>query len=137
MNATVTDRGVGKTTLTVTDTAAAQARAVDTAALASALPPELASILTEVIRIVAAGGTVTLGSIPDELTTTNAADMLGISRPTLMKLIQSREIPAHKVGSHTRLNANDVLAYRERMREQQRAAFRELRAFEDDEGLDY
>ena len=137
MNATLTDRGVGKTTLTVTDTAAAQARAVETAALASAVPPELASILTEVIRIVAAGGTVTLGSIPDELTTTNAADMLDISRPTLMKLIQSGEIPAHKVGSHTRLKANDVLAYRERMREQQRAAFRELRAFEDDEDLDY
>ncbi len=137
MNATLTDRGVGKTTLTVTDTAAAQARAVDTAALASVVPQELASILTEVMRIVAAGGTVTLGSIPDELTTTNAADMLDISRPTLMKLIQSREIPAHKVGSHTRLRAGDVLAYRERMREQQRAAFRELRAFEDDEGLDY
>ncbi|PBC35923.1 DNA-binding protein [Rhodococcus sp. ACPA4] len=137
MNATLTDRGVGKTTLTVTDTAAAQARAVDTAALASAVPPELASILTEVMRIVAAGGTVTLGSIPDELTTTNAADMLDISRPVLMKLIRCGDIPAHKVGSRTRLRAGDVLAYRERMREQQRAAFRELRAFEDDESLDY
>lgn len=137
MNAPSTDRSVGKTTLTVTDTAAAQAGAVDTVALASAVPPELASILTEVIRIIAAGGTVTLGSIPDELTTTNAADMLDISRPTLMRLIQSKEIPAHKVGSRTRLKTDDVTAYRERMRKQQRAAFRELRAFEDDEGLNY
>jgi excisionase family DNA binding protein len=137
MSATLTDRGVGKTTLTVTDTSAAQAGAVDTAALAAVVPPELASLLTEVIRIVAAGGTVTLGSIPSELTTTNAADMLDISRPTLMKLIHSGEIPAHKVGSHTRLKTDDVLTYRERMREQQRAAFRKLRAFEDAEGLDY
>ncbi|WP_260684545.1 hypothetical protein [Rhodococcus sp. KBS0724] len=70
-------------------------RAVDAAALASAVPPELASILTEVIGIVAAGGAVTLGSILDGLTTTNAAGMLDISRPTLMKHIQSRETPAH------------------------------------------
>ncbi|NMM91294.1 DNA-binding protein [Rhodococcus sp. SRB_17] len=137
MNAILTDRGVGKTTLTVSDTAAAQAGAVDTAALASAVPPELASILTEVVRIVAAGGTVTLGSIPNELTTTNAADMLDMSRPTLMKLIHSGEIAAHKVGSHTRIKADDVLTYRERMREQQRAAIRKLREFEDAEGLDY
>jgi hypothetical protein len=54
-----------------------------------------------------------------------------------MKLIHSGEIPAHKVGSHTRLKTDDVLTYRERMREQQRAAFRKLRAFEDAEGLDY
>ncbi|WP_394855683.1 helix-turn-helix domain-containing protein [Rhodococcus globerulus] len=49
--------------------------------------------------------------------------MRDISRPTLMKLIHSGDIPAHTVGSHTSLEANDVLAYRERMREQQRAAF--------------
>ncbi|WP_260684570.1 helix-turn-helix domain-containing protein [Rhodococcus sp. KBS0724] len=95
----------------MTDTAAAQAEAVDTAALTSAVPPELANILTEAIRIIAAGGTVTLGSIPDELTTTNAADMLDISRPTLRKLIQSRQIPAHKVGSHTRLKTDEGLDY--------------------------
>ncbi|MDV6271787.1 hypothetical protein R3Q16_34960 [Rhodococcus globerulus] len=69
MNATLADRGTGKTTSTVTDTAAAQAGAVDTAAQWSAVAAELASILTELIRIVSAGGTVTLDSIPDELTT--------------------------------------------------------------------
>ena len=78
-----------------------------------------------------------MGSIPSELTTTTAAGMLGISRPTLMKLVHAGEIPAHKVGSHTRINADDVLAYREQIRNRQRAAFDELRAFEDAQGLDY
>lgn len=139
MRALPTDRDAGETTVTVTvtDTAAAQAGAVDTAALASAAGPELASILTEVLRIIAAGKAVTLGPIPSELTTTTAAGLLDMSRPTLMKLIRSGEIPAHKVGSHTRLTADHVLTYRERMREQQRTALRELREFEDTENLDY
>ncbi|MDJ0105140.1 helix-turn-helix domain-containing protein [Rhodococcus erythropolis] len=137
MNSTMSDRGAGRTTLTVTDAAISQAATFDAEALRSAVPQELASILTEVVRIVAAGGTVTLGSIPSELTTTTAASMLGISRPTLMKLVHAEEIPAHKVGSHTRINADDVLAYREQIRNRQRAAFDELRAFEDAQGLDY
>jgi excisionase family DNA binding protein len=133
----VTDRGVGKTTMTVTSDQVSQASAVDLAALRAAVPAELAGVLTEVVRIVATGGTVTIGSMPEELTTTSAADLLGISRPTLMKLIREGQMMAHKVGTHTRLNTSDVLAYRDRLREQQRAALWELRDFEESEGLDY
>ncbi|AUH67367.1 MULTISPECIES: helix-turn-helix domain-containing protein [Gordonia] len=133
----VIDRGVGKTTVTVTSDQVSQASAVDLAALRAAVPAELAGVLIEVLRIVAAGGTVTVGSMPDELTTTAAADLLGMSRPTLMKLIRDEQIVAHKVGTHTRLNTSDVLAYRDRLREQQRAALWELREFEQAEDLDY
>lgn len=87
--------------------------------------------------MVAAGGTVTIGSVPNEVTTTTAADMLDISRPTLMKLIRAGEIPAPKIGTHTRLKSSDVIGYRERKRGAQQAAFDDLRAFEDAEGLTY
>lgn len=133
----VIDRGVGKTTLTVTSDQVSQAGAFNPADLLSVVPAELAAILTEVVQIVAAGGTVTIGSMPDELTTTSAADLLGISRPTLMKLIREGQLPGHKVGTHTRLHTADVLAYRDRLREQQRAALQDLRDFEEAEGLDY
>lgn len=136
MNAVI-DSGVGKTTLTVTSDQMSQAGAFDPTALRSVVPPELAGVLAEVVRIVAAGGTVTIGSMPDELTTTSAADLLGISRPTLMKLVREGQIVAHKVGTHTRLNTADVLAYRDRLRERQRAALQDLRDFEEAEGLDY
>ena len=136
MSAVVTDRAA-KTTLTVTSTEVAQAGSVDPVSLESAVPPELARILTAVVAVVAAGGTVTIGSVPSEVTTTTAAQMLDISRPTLMKLIGEGEIPAHKVGTHTRLKSNDVIAYQERQRATQRAAFDNLRAFEDAEGMTY
>ena len=136
MSAVVTDRAA-KTTLTVTSTEVEQAGYVDPVSLESAVPPELARILTAVVAVVAAGGTVTIGSVPSEVTTTTAAHMLDISRPTLMKLIGEGEIPAHKVGTHTRLKSTDVIAYQERQRATQRAAFDDLRAFEDSEGLTY
>ncbi|AHK35766.1 Uncharacterized protein Pd630_LPD13022 (plasmid) [Rhodococcus opacus PD630] len=132
----MTDRAA-KTTLTVTSTEVEQAGSVDPSSLESAVPPELARILTAVVAVVAAGGTVTIGSVPSEVTTTTAAQMLDISRPTLMKLIGEGEIPAHKVGTHTRLKSSDVIAYQERLRATQRAAFDDLRAFEDAEGMTY
>ena len=136
MSAVVTDRAA-KTTLTVTSTEVEQAGSVDPVSLESAVPPELARILTAVVAVVAAGGTVTIGSVPSEVTTTTAAQMLDISRPTLMKLVSEGEIPAHKVGTHTRLKSTDVIAYQERLRDTQRAAFDDLRAFEDSEGMTY
>lgn len=129
----VIDSGVGKTTLTVTPDQVLQAGAFDPAGLRSVVPANLAGVLTEVVRIVAAGGTVTIGSMPEELTTTSAADLLGISRPTLMKLVRDGQLAAHKVGTHTRLNTADVLAHRDGLRERRRAALQDLRDFEDAE----
>lgn len=96
------------------------------------LPAGLARIVDQVIAAVAAGGNVTIGMLPEELTTTVAAEVLGISRPTLMKMITTGEIPAHKVGSHHRLRRDDVLAAKKAKLARQRAAFEELRRLEDE-----
>jgi excisionase family DNA binding protein len=50
------------------------------------------------------------------LTTTTAAEQIGVSRPTLMKIVAAGELPTHKVGSHTRLRTVDVLSYIEERR---------------------
>lgn len=89
-------------------------------------PAELSRLLTTIVDTVARGGVVTVGAMPEILTTTAAADVLGISRPTLMKLVGSGEVPAHKVGSHTRLRAVDVLDFRRARLERQREAVMEL-----------
>lgn len=96
-----------------------------------ALPREISAILTTVLETVARSGTVTVGALPEDLTTTTAADLLGISRPTLMKLVATGQIPAHKVGSHTRLKATDVLDFRRDRLDRQRKALEELIALED------
>lgn len=99
------------------------------------IPPALADLMQAVISGVSRGATVTIQSVPREVTTTTAAKMLGISRPTLMKLIADRKLPAHKVGTHTRLLTTEVNAFRERQRDEQRRAFSELRELDESLGL--
>lgn len=100
------------------------------------LPTELAGIFSQLLDIVSRGGTVTVGSIPTEVTTTTAAKMLGISRPTLMKLVRDEALAAHKRGSHTRLFSKDVLSYRDAQQSRQSDAFERLRALEDELGIE-
>ena len=96
------------------------------------LPRELSAVVTQILKIVAEGGNVTVGSMPAELTTSTAAEQLGVSRPTLMKMIERGEIPAHRVGTHTRLRTTDVADFRRERQARRRAAFESLRALEDE-----
>ena len=95
------------------------------------LPAELARILATVMEVLASGGSVTIGSLPEELTTTVAAEQLGVSRPTLMKLIRQGHLKAHKVGSHTRVRLADLQAFRRARLEAQQRAFDDLRRMEE------
>ncbi len=98
-----------------------------------ALPPEIGKLLQHVLAVIARGGTVTVSSMPKVLTTTAAAEVLGISRPTLMKMIADGTIAAHRVGSHHRLSSGDVFVALRARRARERAAFAELLELEDDE----
>lgn len=96
------------------------------------MSPGFARFLTRVLEQVAAGHTVRIGSLPEELTTTVAARELSVSRMTLMKWIREGRIPAHKVGTHTRLMRDDVLAFRAERQTDRKMALRELLALEDE-----
>ncbi len=98
------------------------------------VPRELVSLFTSILEAVANGERITVGTLPDELSTSVAAEQLGISRPTLMKLVASGELPGHKVGTHTRVKTTDVVAFRRARRERQEAAFEALRELEGDFG---
>ena len=93
----------------------------------TALPAELNQAIQKVIEVMASGGTVTISALPEEVTTSTAAKMLGLSRPTVMKMIREGELPASKVGTHHRLLSTDVLAEVKRRRARERAAFEKLR----------
>lgn len=98
----------------------------------AAIPSELAKIISQVLAVMAAGGSVTVGVLPEELTTTVAAGELGVSRTTLMKMIRNGEIEAHRVGSHHRLKTADVLAFKKARLQHQRQALTELRDLEEE-----
>jgi excisionase family DNA binding protein len=99
------------------------------------LEPDVRDALITFLRLAAAGKPVVIESLPTELTTGQAADLLGVSRPTVVQLVDSGELPATRVGTRRRLAAVDVLAYREQRRSQRQAGLRELIEASDDLGL--
>jgi len=90
------------------------------------LPKRITALLFEILAEVAQGHSVSIGTQDEELTTGEAADLLNVSRPHLVKLLEAGEIPFHKVGTHRRVNRADVLDYKARQRDRAEAAMREL-----------
>lgn len=79
---------------------------------AEILPPSLYSFLCTLLADLKAGHSVTLLQSNASLTTVEASKLLGVSRQFLIGLLDNREIPHHMVGTHRRLYARDVLAYK-------------------------
>lgn len=96
------------------------------------LPPNVQEMLMRALASVAARGAVSIGEIPEVLTSNEAADVLGVSRPTVMKWAREGELGSFKRGTHTRFHRDEVLRLRDRRRARQRAAFEELRRLEAD-----
>ncbi len=85
------------------------------------LPETVYRVLVQVVDALAAGKAVTVTPTEPKLTTQQAADLLGVSRPTVVRLIDSGEVSAERNGNRRRLLLSDVLAYRERRRQRQYA----------------
>lgn len=97
-----------------------------------AIPSRLSELLVQIIERTAEGGATSIERLPEELTTTVAAELLGISRPTLMRLIDAGEIPSKKVGTHTRLLTTEVLRLKRSRAALRQLAFDRLRETEDE-----
>ncbi len=78
------------------------------------LAPALTASLLEVLRLVSSGRGFRMIPVEAELTTQQAADLLNVSRPFLVKLLEEKEIPFTKTGRHRRVRANDLFAYKEK-----------------------
>lgn len=98
---------------------------LDTGA-AVTLPARLSVVLASVVAELRAGHPVTVLPLDTELTSSDSADLLNVSRPHLVSLLERGDIPFRKVGSHHRVLAADVLAYKEKCSAQRRQARSEL-----------
>ncbi|MBM3854613.1 MAG: helix-turn-helix domain-containing protein [Verrucomicrobia bacterium] len=78
------------------------------------LPAAAAPLIAQMLTQLAQGNAVTLTPIHSEMTTQQAAEILGVSRPHLVKLLRERQLPFRKVGSHRRIRYEDILAFKRR-----------------------
>lgn len=86
------------------------------------IPAEVHRVLRQVVEAMQQGLAVTLVPQTMVLTTQQAADLLGVSRPTLIKLLNTQQIPYERIGTHRRIQLRDLLTYREQRRAAQYAA---------------
>lgn len=102
------------------------------------LPESVYRVLVQTVRELADGNAVAVIPVQAELTTQEAADLLGVSRPYLIKLLEEGALPCTlTAGSHRRLRLADVLAYRRVRDRERRAALDEMSAEAERLGLRY
>jgi len=90
------------------------------------LPGSAQRVLRLALEEFASGAVVAVEPLRRELSTQEASDLLGVSRPYLVKLLETGVMPYYKVGPRRRVRLEDVLAYRETRMQERRDALREL-----------
>lgn len=90
------------------------------------LPASVVGLLQRIFTEMAQGKAVDVVALNSELSTRQAAEVLNVSRPFVIKLLDSGELSHRLVGRHRRVLLEDVLAYKESMQRQSKAALKEL-----------
>jgi excisionase family DNA binding protein len=99
------------------------------------LPESVVHLVHELVRHLARGDSVALVSRHKELTTQQAADLLNVSRPYLVRLLERGDIPFTKTGRHRRVRFSDLIAYQEQRDAQRRRALARLTQLSQEAGL--
>ena len=99
------------------------------------IPKTAVDGLIELLEAVAEGDTATVVRTPREVSTQQAATVLNVSRPTVVKLIDDGHLPSRKVGSHRRIPLADLLAYHDNMIGRRRAVLDQMSQDAEELGL--
>jgi excisionase family DNA binding protein len=110
---------------------------VDSHGVEIPLPDSVYEALRNVVQAMAMAPGQAITLIPDEceLTTQKAADLLNVSRPFLVKLLDQREIPCAMVGTHRRVKFQDLIVYQRKRDAERHQNLNNLTEFLQEEGF--
>ena len=99
------------------------------------IPINALKLLAKILKEISQGNPISIVPIATEMTTQSAAELLGCSRPHVVKLLEDGKIPFTKVGRHRRIKYEDVAIYKKDMKSKQRNKIQELMKLDEESGL--
>ncbi len=99
------------------------------------VPVRALKLLSDILNAMGQGKIISLMPVATEVTTQKAAEILGCSRPHLVKLLEEGKISYTKVGRHRRIKVEDVMEYKNKMKEEQKQHIIDIMHFDEEIGL--
>jgi excisionase family DNA binding protein len=99
------------------------------------IPASAARLLVQILDEMSRGNAVKIIPVHAELTTQEAADVLNVSRPTLIQMLDSGTLEYRRVGTHRRIRVDSLMAHKRKLDADRRAALEELSAYDQEIGL--
>lgn len=99
------------------------------------IPFKALKLLSEILKSMSEGNPISIVPIATEVTTQKAAEILGCSRPHLVKLLEQGEIDFTMVGRHRRILFEDIIKYKNEMKQKQKKHIIDIMNFDDEIGL--
>jgi excisionase family DNA binding protein len=99
------------------------------------IPISALRFLAKILKEISRGNPVSIVPIATELTTQAAAELLGCSRPHIVRLLEEGKIPYTKVGKHRRIKYEDIVIFKKEMKASQRTKIRELMQLDEESEL--
>jgi excisionase family DNA binding protein len=99
------------------------------------IPATAARLLVQILDEMSRGHAVKVIPVLPELTTQEAADLLNVSRPTLIHLLGEGKIEFRKVGTHRRVRLDSLMSYKRALHADRLAALAELTAYDEELGI--
>lgn len=99
------------------------------------IPLRALQLLGDILKAMSQGKPISIVPLATEVTTQKAAEILGCSRPYLVKLLEEGKIEYVKVGKHRRIKFEDVVAYKQEMKEKQKKQLVDIMNFDEKIGI--